>query len=190
MRSGGYESSAGGTQVDRRGFFAVGGGAALLCTLGGRTVEIRSPKDVARVDAAAATLTRPAAARTLPVDRAQFATPGPQPGGQTREYWLEWNLAPGGRDEWMKHRLPRRRAMRAFVYQPFSAGFARPVGSPRIPGPTLFAEVGDVIVVHFRNMEPRVRQAVTVHPHESVVVSATANVAPAAGAVGDVGEIE
>jgi manganese oxidase len=170
VRQGGRESIAVGAGVDRRSFFAVGGGAALLCTLGGKTVEIRSPEDVERLDAAAARLTRPAAAQPEPVDRAQFPTPQPQPGGQTREYWLaarsiRWDLAPSGRDEWMNHPLPRRRTMRAFVYQPFSAGFAHPVGRPRIPGPTLYAEVGDVIVVHFRNMERRLRQAVTVHPH-------------------------
>ena len=135
MRQGGRESIAVGAGVDRRSFFAVGGGAALLCTLGGKTVEIRSPEDVERLDAAAARLARPVAAQPEPVDRAQFPTPQPQPGGQTREYWLaaraiRWDLAPSGRDEWMNHPLPRRRTMRAFVYQPFSAGFAHPVGRP------------------------------------------------------------
>jgi manganese oxidase len=154
----------------RRGFLGVAGGAAFLCTIGGETVAVRSPDDVARIDAAAASLARPAQAKREPVDEAQFPVPEPQPGGQRREYWLaarsiRWDLAPTGHDEWMKKPLPRRRTIRAFVYQPFSAGFARPIGRPRIPGPTLYAEVGDVVVVHFRNMERRLRQAVTVHPH-------------------------
>ncbi len=34
-----------------------------------------------------------------------------------------------------------------------------------IPGPTLVAEVGDVLVVHFRNADTKLNQAVTVHPH-------------------------
>jgi FtsP/CotA-like multicopper oxidase with cupredoxin domain len=157
--------------VDRRGFLSVAGGATLLCTVGGKTIEVRSPGDVERIDAAAAALSRPGgAARREAVDRAGFTTPAPQPGGTRREYWLaartvRWDIAPSGRDEWMNKRMPRRRTIRAFVYQPFSAGFARPIGRPRIPGPTLFAEVGDTIVVHFRNIERDLRQAVTVHPH-------------------------
>ena len=113
----------------------------------------------------------PQAAQPEPVDRAQFPTPQPQPGGQTREYWLaaraiQWDIAPSGRDEWMNHAAARGAAtFRAFVYQPYSAGFAQPVGRPRMPGPTLEAEVGDTIVVHFRNADDRFDQAVTVHPH-------------------------
>ena len=158
--------------LDRRGFLAAGGAGALLCTVGGDTVPVSSPEDVARVDAVAASLPRPAAARRDPIDRAQFPTPDPQPGGRRREYWIgartvAWDIAPTGRDEWMKHRVPspRRRRLRAYVYQPFSAGFAEPLGRARMPGPTLHAEVGDVIVVHFSNLDRQLRQAVTMHPH-------------------------
>ena len=63
--------------LDRRGFLAAGGAGALLCTVGGDTVPVSSPEDVARVDAVAASLPRPAAARRDPIDRAQFPTPGP-----------------------------------------------------------------------------------------------------------------
>ncbi len=63
--------------LDRRGFLAAGGAGALLCTVGGNTVPVSSPEDVARVDAVAASLPRPAAARRDPIDRAQFPTPGP-----------------------------------------------------------------------------------------------------------------
>ena len=34
-----------------------------------------------------------------------------------------------------------------------------------MPGPTLYGEVGDVLVVHFRNADSALRQAVTMHPH-------------------------
>ena len=46
-----------------------------------------------------------------------------------------------------------------------TAGFASYASGPSMPGPTLTAEVGDVLVVHFRNADERLRQAVTMHPH-------------------------
>ena len=158
---------------DRRNFLGFAGGVAFLCSVGGKTVEVRSPDDVKRLDAAAEDLVKARGAQkggAEPVDRLTFETPEPQPGGQLREYWIgarsvKWNYAPTGRDEWMKHPVPGRRSFRAFAYQPFSAGFSRAIGLPRIPGPTLYAEVGDVVVVHFRNADTRLRQAVTVHPH-------------------------
>jgi hypothetical protein len=163
-----------GRRLDRRGFLGAAGGAALLCTIDGKQVAIRSPRDVARVDAAVAQLERPAAARKPsrePLDAASFPTPEPQPGGQRREYWIaarpaRWNIAPHGRDEWMGKRLPVPRTFTAFVYQRYSAGFAEPIGPPRMPGPTLRAEVGDVLVVNFRNMgRGRFAQPITMHPH-------------------------
>ena len=44
-------------------------------------------------------------------------------------------------------------------------GFAAPNGPPLIPGPTLHAEVGDTLVVHFRNAATTLGQALTLHPH-------------------------
>ena len=45
-------------------------------------------------------------------------------------------------------------------------GFAAPLAPPAIPGPTLYAEVGDTIVVHFRNgLSEKTGQALTMHPH-------------------------
>ena len=46
---------------------------------------------------------------------------------------------------------------------PGFAGYA--TKNPSIPGPTLIAEVGDVLVVHFRNADRKLGQAVTMHPH-------------------------
>jgi hypothetical protein len=155
--------------MDRRGFLGVGG-AALICTIGGSTVELRTPEDVAEADAAAASVARPRAARKDAVDELRFGTPEPQPGGQVREYWVEarslrWDVAPTGRDDWMDHPIPKPRAFRAFTYRLWSEGFASPAGPPTIPGPTLEAEVGDVIRVHFRNGDESFGQAVTMHPH-------------------------
>ena len=44
-------------------------------------------------------------------------------------------------------------------------GFAGENGAPSIPGPTLYAEVGDTLVVHFRNNAEKLGQALTMHPH-------------------------
>ncbi len=44
-------------------------------------------------------------------------------------------------------------------------GFAAPAGPALMPGPTLHAEVGDVLVVHFRNAATKLAQALTMHPH-------------------------
>jgi FtsP/CotA-like multicopper oxidase with cupredoxin domain len=161
--------SAADAGFNRRRFLAAGGAAVLLCTVNGETVAVRSPKDVARIDAAAAAQPKPPAAKD-PIDSTQFPTPQPQPGGQQREYWLaartvDWDIVPTGKDEWMKKPIPRKRTMRAFVYQQYSAGFAEPIGPAKIPGPRLIAEVGDTIVVHFRNADRKLNQAVTVHPH-------------------------
>jgi len=47
------------------------------------------------------------------------------------------------------------------------AGAARrgAAGPPLIPGPTLHAEAGDVLVVHFGNAAVKLEQALTLHPH-------------------------
>ena len=45
-------------------------------------------------------------------------------------------------------------------------GFAAALGPAAIPGPTLHAEVGDTLVVHFRNgLHGKLAQPVTMHPH-------------------------
>lgn len=156
-------------RTGRRGFLASAGGALFVCSIGGRRFEIASARDVARADAAAAAVARPPRARREAVDALSFETPSPAPGGRRREYWLvarpvRWSVTPSGYDEWHARRVPRI-ALTALAYQPWSAGFARPLGPPTIPGPTLEAEVGDTLVVHFRNGAERLRQALTVHPH-------------------------
>ena len=105
-----------------------------------------------------------------PVDTMTFPTPQPQPGGQAREYWIQarplrWDPVPTKRDEWMNDADPERRKFMALAYQQYSAGFAEPIGAPTIPGPILEAEVGDTLVVHFRNSDHHFDQAHTMHPH-------------------------
>ena len=154
--------------VDRRSFLGIGG-AALLCGVGGSRLTVATPEQVDEADAAARIVRRPAAARE-PVDGQSFPTPEPAPGGQRREYWVQarsvrWNVAPTGRDEWMDQRIGGKRTFRALVYQQFTPGFGKPAGPAAMPGPTLEAEVGDTIVVHFRNGDERFEQPVTMHPH-------------------------
>jgi manganese oxidase len=155
--------------LDRRGFLGVAGGAALLCGIGGKPLLERTPAEVDQADAAARALKKPASAQD-PIDTSQFATPEPQPGGRRREYWIAarsvtWDIAPTGRDEWMNHPIRGKRKFRALVYQLHSDGFAAPIGPAEMPGPTIVAEVGDTVAVHFRNADERFDQALTVHPH-------------------------
>jgi FtsP/CotA-like multicopper oxidase with cupredoxin domain len=163
--------------IDRRRFLEAGGATALLCAVGGAKLQNVSLRDVQAADRAAADLTaarssarKPAGTPRDAVDRLTFETPKPAPGGRAREYWLQaravtWNFAPTGRDEWMDHPIPGRRTFTGYAYQLFAPGFAKPLLPPSIPGPTLEAETGDTIVVHFRNGDRRFNQAVTVHPH-------------------------
>jgi FtsP/CotA-like multicopper oxidase with cupredoxin domain len=154
--------------LDRRGFLAVGG-TALICGVGGHRLTAGTTADVAQFDAHARTLRKPKSARD-PIDSARFQTPQPQPGGQKRVYWIEarskkWDVAPTGRDEWMNHRIPRKRKFTALVYQQMTDGFAKPAGPASMPGPILEAEVGDTIEVHFRNADEHFEQPLTLHPH-------------------------
>jgi FtsP/CotA-like multicopper oxidase with cupredoxin domain len=141
----------------RRSFFGLAGGAALLCTLGG--------KEAAEFDARAARVRKPRAAVAQDVPQIQ-----PAPGGRRREYWIQaetvkWQITPLRRDEWHNRPISSRNTYTAYIYREMTPGFAAPIGQPNIPGPTLYAEVGDVLVVHFRNGDTTLRQAVTMHPH-------------------------
>jgi len=164
-------SPGGKKGLDRRDFLGLGAGAAgLFCSLKLSDVEKLNSRDIKRIDAAAASLKKPQRkeARDV-VDNYRFATPEPAPGGQIREYWIQatsvlWNPSPTGHDQWMNMDVPSKR-YRAFVYQEMTTGFASPLSPASIPGPTLEAEVGDVLRVHFRNADRKFFQAVTMHPH-------------------------
>jgi manganese oxidase len=149
----------------RRSFFGFAGGAALLCTIGDEEVAVDSPKALQRADAVAARVSRPKFAATETVPQIQ-----PQPGGIRREYWIQaetrpWDITPTRKDEWHNRRITSRNRYRAFIYREMTPGFAEYKNPVTIPGPTLVAEVGDVLVVHFRNADRRLNQAVTMHPH-------------------------
>jgi hypothetical protein len=164
--------------LPRRGFLAAGAGA-FLCTIGGERVLLSKPGDAAKADAAARRVSVPraraagAAPGVGPTEQLSFTTPQPQPGATAREYWVQarealWDIVPTRprRDEWHGRAVAGPSVYRAFVYQQMTEGFAAPLAGPAIPGPTLYAEVGDTIVVHFRNGLPeRTGQALTMHPH-------------------------
>jgi FtsP/CotA-like multicopper oxidase with cupredoxin domain len=150
----------------RRGFLGAGAGAALLCTIGGERVVLSAPGDAVKADAAAQRVARPAQATPV----ADFPRPEPAPGGRYVEYWIQaksrtWDVAPLGHDEWHGQSIPKPRTFRAYLYQQMSTGFDDPLAKAGMPGPILHAEVGDVLVVHFRNADEKLGQAVTMHPH-------------------------
>ncbi|MDQ1539567.1 MAG: hypothetical protein QOH29_293 [Actinomycetota bacterium] len=156
--------------LGRRQFLQAGAGGALLCTIGGRRFALRTPQDTARADAAARAVRRPRATAGEPVDGLSFPTPQPQPGGVAREYWLQartvtWDIAPTGRDDWHGRAITQPRHFKAVVYQAMTPGFAAAAGPAMMPGPTLTAEVGDTLVVHFRNGATALGQALALHPH-------------------------
>ena len=163
------------TRLDRRSFLGAGG-AAIICTIGGERISLSKPGDAAKADAMARRLKRPKGQATARAAQAgnpnagDFPRPVPAPGGVIREYWIEarttlWNVVPRHRDEWHDRAVRGRTAFRAYVYQQMTPGFASPIGAAAMPGPTLYAEVGDVLEVHFRNADETLDQAVTMHPH-------------------------
>ena len=102
------------------------------------------------------------------------ATPGARllaglpSGGQTREYWIaaepvEWNIVPTHRDQMMAEKVKQgKTTFGAYGYRAYSAGFKSPLGKATVPGPLIDAEVGDTVVVHFRN---KLGAPATMHPH-------------------------
>ena len=169
--------------MGRRSFL---GAATMLCLTGGAIPGTRKLVAAADAQAAASTMQMDHGSMQMdpngvdgshggpskkdPVDSLKFGTPQPQPGGTARVYGIEaksanGHIAPPRRDDWMKMAVPRKTKFRAYVYQLYSPGFAKPIGPPAIPGPTLHAEVGDTIVVHLRNADKHFGQAVSMHPH-------------------------
>lgn len=95
-----------------------------------------------------------------------------------RHYWIAavnttWDIAPNGGDPLTGARLDRpARTFQATVYRRYTAGFRRPwPNTPAmgdndgIPGPTIHAEVGDTVVVHFRNLDRVHRLPHSMHFH-------------------------
>ena len=147
--------------MDRRNFMGVAGGA-LLCVIGGQEVRLDRQANMKKLAAGVPVPPKVAAAE----DNPQFIMASLS--GNRREYWItaeprQWNIAPNKVDEMLNQKIKKRRStFTAYTYRQYSANFGQPLGPGTIPGPTIEAEVGDTVVVHFRNLCP---VPVTMHPH-------------------------
>ena len=105
------------------------------------------------------------------------ARPAPA-GAAVREYWIaavpmSWDVAPNGGDPVMGTRLaPSERRFVALVYRRYTPGFRRPwpntaesADNDGIPGPLIRAEVGDTVLVHFRNRDTHYGLPHSMHFH-------------------------
>jgi manganese oxidase len=79
-----------------------------------------------------------------------------------RQYWVAavpdhaWNIVPNGQDALTGMQLdPAKTTLDTVVYRRFSTHWKAPLPSEYggVPGPTIHARVGDVILVHFLNLD-------------------------------------
>ncbi len=119
-----------------------------------------------------------ALAALLATGAAAILAAAPTAGAATREFWVAatpvvWNIAPNQRDHITGARLdPAQTVVPTTVYRRYSKGWRRPLAnSPMsgnqdlIPGPLMRAQVGDNIVVHFKNMDFRRMNGHSMHFH-------------------------
>jgi manganese oxidase len=154
--------------IDRRGFLALSGGA-LICTIAGQEISTDEGKiDVEGLSKQVKVPPKVAAADWRGGDPGITRLASLGSGGQTREYWIaaepvEWNVVPTHRDQMTAQKVKfGSTRFGAYGYRPYAAGFKSPLGKATVPGPTIEAEIGDTVVVHFRN---KLQAPVTVHPH-------------------------
>lgn len=149
--------------ADRRQFLS-GAGGLLLCTLGGQKVLTNERADVEALSGEIEVPPKVLEAQARPDYSAQTVL---AQAGATREYWIQaeavkWDIVPRGRDEMMGKQVKGKTKFHAYAYRAYTANFAQPLGKATIPGPTIEANVGERIVVHFRN---KLSTPVTIHPH-------------------------
>jgi FtsP/CotA-like multicopper oxidase with cupredoxin domain len=156
--------------IDRRAFLGLGG-AAFFCTLANGKNIIG---DNGQIDAEKLVADVPVPPRVAAAEARRGSEPGRTElaaltsSGPTREYWIaaeemKWNIVPTHRDEMMNVRVKEgRTTFTAYGYRAYSAEFAAPLGPATIPGPLIEAEVGDTVIVHFRN---KLKAPTTMHPH-------------------------
>ncbi|MFL6112262.1 MAG: multicopper oxidase domain-containing protein [Catenulispora sp.] len=121
------------------------------------------------------TFTGDAAAGERPsADRAA----APAKHGRIREYWIqadsfERNLVPNGRDGMMGMTFtPDQTTLQAIGYRAYTEHWGTPLPgnddigpNAGIPGPNIRGEVGDTIVVHFKNNDSFYKFPHSMHPH-------------------------
>ncbi len=106
------------------------------------------------------------------------AARGISSGGRVREYWIQadafrHNLVPSGSDEMMGNIFkPEQCTYWALGYRAYSPNWAAPLDGDAdigpntgIPGPVIRAEVGDTVVVHFRNNDTHYAWPHSIHTH-------------------------
>ena len=130
-----------------------------------------------RVPASTGTLRRLLACATLAL--AALAAAGPTTASAvTREYWIgatptTWNIVPNGADAILGTRYGNETILPTVTYRRYTRGWkklirnspADNVDSDRIPGPLLRAQVGDRILVHFKNFDTLFDRAHSMHFH-------------------------
>ncbi len=152
--------------LDRRSFLGLTG-AAFVCTLAGQRVSTEEGQiDVDRLAGGVEVPPRVAAANGSAASAAATVTASASV-AQVREYWIaaeqrSWNIVPTHRDQMMAEPVKGHTTFNAYAYRPYSPGFEAPLGPATVPGPTIEAEVGDTVVIHFRN---KLKAPVTMHPH-------------------------
>jgi FtsP/CotA-like multicopper oxidase with cupredoxin domain len=153
--------------VDRRDFLA-GAGGLFLCTLAGQKVFLDKGADVPKLASGVPVPPKVARAEANAASGSQSSTVlAASTSSTAREYWIQaepvsWNIVPSGRDAMMNKKVRGKTRFTAYAYRRYTPGFAAPIGPATIPGPRLEAEVGDSIVVNFRN---KINVPVTMHPH-------------------------
>jgi len=95
--------------------------------------------------------------------------------GQTREYWIAavpvtWHVVPNLRNAIEGENLtPGKTTFQTVVYRQFTKGWAKPIGNEEgdrgIQGPLIHANVGDVVLVHFENLDTLNNQPHSMHFH-------------------------
>ena len=98
--------------------------------------------------------------------------------GRTREYWIQAdsfdrNLVPNGRDGMMGGTFtPDQTSFHAIGFRAYTRHWGEPLPAgddigpnAGIPGPVIRAEVGDTIVVHFKNNDSFYKFPHSMHPH-------------------------
>jgi manganese oxidase len=101
----------------------------------------------------------------------------PSASGAVRHVWVAaspapiWNMAPNGRDAISGVELrPAQTVFPTVTYRRYTRGWRRPLpnvagNQNRIPGPLIRAEVGDRILVHFKNKDRLYRRPHSMHFH-------------------------
>lgn len=94
--------------------------------------------------------------------------------GETKEYWIQaepviWNLMPNSSDTSSGKRFtPEETSFQAIRYFAYSSGFKTKLNEDKllgILGPKIEANVGDTLIIHFRNNDTYFNRPHSIHPH-------------------------